>query len=334
MAIKTKTLRSAVAASLLSLATVWVAPSFAQNNTAWPTKPVRLVVPAPAGSSLDIVARLLQDKLRDVWAQPIIVDNKPGAGGMLGVDIVAKSTDAHTLVIGFPGPIAYAPYLYKKMPYDPAKDLQAVVMTTSQPNVFAVPASLPVKTVADFITYARANPGKVSYGSIGNGSSSHLTMELLKSSAGFEALHVPYNGSPPAALSLANGDTQALFAVASGIAPMVKAGKVKLLAVSSNKRFEQLPELPAIAETKLPALKTFEAMAWNGIFAASSMPETIVAKINRDVNSALNVTDLKARLYVQGMQVTQSTPVSFAKTIADDGKLWGKLIQSLNLKLD
>ena len=307
--------------------------AFAQT---WPTKPVRLVVPAPAGSSLDIVARLLQDKLKDVWAHPIVVDNKPGAGGMLGTDIAAKATDNHTLVISFNGPIAFAPSLYKKMPYDPQKDLQAIVITTSQPNVFAVSAALPVKNIRELITYAKANPGKLNYGSIGNGSSSHLTMELFQATAGIKALHVPYNGSPPAALSLANGDTQALFAVASGIAPMVKAGKVKMLAVTSSKRFAQLPDLPTIAEAanKDNKLQGFEAMAWNGLFTAASTPADIVQKINRDVNTALNSTDIKARLYVQGMQVVESTPQSFVKMIANDAQVWGKLINELGIKLD
>ena len=329
-----KPISSSVRTLLLAVALLAGTSSFAQ--TPWPSKPVRLVVPAPAGSSLDIVARLLFDKLKDTWGQAVLVDNKPGAGGMLGTDIAAKATDNHTLVLSFNGPIAFAPSLYKKMPYDPAKDLQAVVMTTSQPNVLAVNAALPVKTVKELIIYAKANPGKMNYGSIGNGSSSHLTMELFQSAAGFKALHVPFNGSPPAALSLANGDTQALFAVASGIAPMVKTGKVKMLAVSSAKRFEQLPELPTIAESagKDNTLKGFEAMAWNGIFVAASTPADIVGKINRDVNAALNTTDIKARLYVQGMQVTQSTPESFAKMIAADAKTWGALIQQIGVKLD
>ena len=307
-----------------------------QAQTTWPTKAVRLLVPAPAGSSLDIVARLLSEKLMPVWGQTVIVDNKPGAGGMLGTDIAAKATDQHTMVISFNGPIAFGPSLYKKMPYDPAKDLVAIVETTAQPNVLAVSASLPVNTIKEFIVYAKANPGKLNYASIGNGSSSHLTMELFKSQAGFTATHVPFNGSPPAALSLANGDTQALFAVASGIAPMVKAGKVKLLAVSSIKRFDQMPTLPSIAESagKGDGFKAFEALAWNGLFMAASTPEYIVAKVNRDVNAALNTTDIKARLYVQGMQVSQSTPASFAKTIAEDAKNWGLLIQTLGFKLD
>ena len=153
------------------------APTIAQP---WPSKPVRIVVPAPAGSSLDFVARLLGDKLKDKWGQPVIVDPKPGAGGTIGVDIAAKATDQHTLVIGFPGPTAYGPFLYKKMPYDVSKDLVPIVITTTQPNVLAVNANLPVRNVAELVVYSKANPGKLSYASVGNGSSSHLAMELTE----------------------------------------------------------------------------------------------------------------------------------------------------------
>jgi tripartite-type tricarboxylate transporter receptor subunit TctC len=189
-----------------------------------------------------------------------------------------------------------------------------------------------VNSFKEFVAYAKANPSTLNFASIGNGSSSHLTMELLKSKAGVTMQHVPFNGSPPAALSVANGETQALFAVASGIAPLVKAGKVKLLAVSSAQRFEQLPTLPALAET--PALKGFEALAWNGLFTAKGTPPDVVAKINRDVNAALSRTDIKARFYVQGMQTAPRTPEAFAAMIAKDSQTWGALIEQLNIKLD
>ncbi len=307
--------------------------SYTAHAQNWPNKSVRMVVPAPAGSSLDIVARLLSDKLKDTWGQAVVVDNKPGAGGLLGTDIAAKAVpDGHTLVLSFNGPIAFAKGLYKKMPYDPQRDLIPVAMTTSQPNVLAVNAALPVNSVKEFVAYAKTNPTTLNFASIGNGSSSHLTMELLKAKAGVTMQHVPFNGSPPAALSVANGETHALFAVASGVAPMVKTGKVKLLAVSSAQRFEQLPTLPTLAET--PALKGFEALAWNGLFTAKGTPADVVAKINRDVNAALNSTDVKARFYVQGMQVAPRTPEAFANMIAKDSQTWGALIEQLNIKLD
>jgi tripartite-type tricarboxylate transporter receptor subunit TctC len=227
----------------LALACVMTAAAHAQT---WPTKPVRVVVPAPAGSSLDVIVRTLGDKLKDRWGQPVVVENKAGAGGMLGMDAVAKAApDGHTLGIGFNGPIAFGPYMYKKMPYDPAKDLLPVVLTTSQPNVLAVQASNPAKSVPEFIAWAKQQGGKLSYGSVGNGSSSHLTMELFKSATGIDAVHVPYGGSPPAATSLAAGETQALFTVAPALMPLIQGGRVKLLAVTSAKRVETNRAIPA-----------------------------------------------------------------------------------------
>jgi tripartite-type tricarboxylate transporter receptor subunit TctC len=307
---------------------VFAASSFAQS---WPTKPVRIVVPAPAGSSLDIVARLLGDKLKDKWGQPVVVDPKPGAGGMLGVDVAAKATDGHTLVIGFPGPTAFAPFLYKKMPYDAVKDIVPIVVTTTQPNVLAVNASLPVKNVQDLIAYAKANPGKLSYASVGNGSSSHLAMELLKSEGGFDAVHVPFNGAPPAAQSVAAGDTQMLFAVASGIAGLVQSGKIRQIAVTSMGRFESLKELPSISES---GVKDFEATAWNGLFGPSSLPADVVAKINADVNAVLLDASVKERIVNAGMAPGGGTVSAFKSMLDADMRKWGATIKRLGVQLD
>ena len=297
----------------------------------WPTKPVRVVVPAPAGSSLDFVARVLGEKLGAKWGQAVVVDPKPGAGGMIGVDVVAKSTDNHTLVIGFPGPTAYGPFMYKKMPYDTLKDLLPIVVTTTQPNVLAINAALPVKTVAELVAYGKANPGKLSYASVGNGSSSHLAMELFKTEAGFDAQHIPFNGSPPAALSTANGDTQLLFAVASGIAPHVQSGKIRQIAVTSAGRFESLKDLPSIAEG---GIKDFEAVAWNGLFGPSSLPADIVAKINADVNAVLAEPAIRDRLVAAGMAPGGGTSAAFKTMLEADMKKWGAIIKRLNIQLD
>ena len=303
----------------------------AQN---WPTKPVKIIVPAPAGSSLDIVARLLGDKLKDKWNQPVVVEPKPGAGGMIGVDVAAKATDGHTLVIGFPGPTAYAPFLYKKMPYDAVKDIVPIVVTTTQPNVLAVNATLPVKNVQELIAYAKANPGKLSYASVGNGSSSHLAMELLKSEGGFDALHVPFNGAPPAAQSVAAGDTQMLFAVASGIAGLVQSGKIRQIAVTSSGRFDALKDLPSISESGVPALKNFEATAWNGLFGSSSLPADVIAKINADVNAALADPSVKERLVTAGMAPGGGTTAAFKTMLDADMKRWGGTIKRIGVQLD
>ncbi|MBP6530421.1 MAG: tripartite tricarboxylate transporter substrate binding protein, partial [Burkholderiales bacterium] len=314
-------LRSLILA-LTASSTALIAPlSMAQ---AWPTKTVRIVVPAPAGSSLDFVSRILSEKLKDKWGQAVVVDPKPGAGGMIGVDIAAKSTDNHTVVIGFPGPTAYGPFLYKKMPYDTVKDLVPIVVTSTQPNVLAVNAALPIKNVAELVAYAKAHPGKLSYASVGNGSSSHLAMELFKSEAGIDAQHIPFNGSPPAALSTANGDTQMLFAVASGIAPHVQSGKIRQIAVTSSRRFDSLKELPSIAES---GVKGFEAVAWNGLFGPSSMPTDVVNKINADVSAVLADPEIKERLVKAGMAPGGGSPSSFKAMLDADMKKWGGIIK-------
>jgi tripartite-type tricarboxylate transporter receptor subunit TctC len=321
-------LRSLILA-LTASSTALIAPlSMAQ---AWPTKTVRIVVPAPAGSSLDFVSRILSEKLKDKWGQAVVVDPKPGAGGMIGVDIAAKSTDNHTVVIGFPGPTAYGPFLYKKMPYDTVKDLVPIVVTSTQPNVLAVNAALPIKNVAELVAYAKAHPGKLSYASVGNGSSSHLAMELFKSEAGIDAQHIPFNGSPPAALSTANGDTQMLFAVASGIAPHVQSGKIRQIAVTSSGRFDSLKELPSIAES---GVKGFEAVAWNGLFGPASMPADIVNKINADVSAVLADPEIKERLVKAGMAPGGGSAASFKSMLDADMKKWGGIIKRLGVQLD
>jgi tripartite-type tricarboxylate transporter receptor subunit TctC len=322
--------KSMMTAALAIASAACIAVSSASAQT-WPTKPVKIVVPAPAGSSLDIVARLLGDKLKDKWGQPVIVEPKAGAGGMLGVDLAAKATDGHTLVIGFPGPTAFAPFLYKKMPYDAMKDIVPIVVTTTQPNVLAVNANLPIKNVQELVAYAKSNPGKLSYASVGNGSSSHLAMELLKSEGGFDAVHVPFNGAPPAAQSVAAGDTQMLFAVASGIAGLVQSGKIRQIAVTSLGRFDSLKDLPSINES---GVKGFEAVAWNGLFGPSTLPADVVAKINADVNAVLVEASVRERLVAAGMAPGGGTQAAFKTMLDGDMKKWGATIKRLGIQLD
>ena len=299
---------------------------------AWPAKPVRVLVPAPAGSSLDIIVRTLGDKLKDRWGQPVVVDNKPGAGGMLGMDVVAKAPpDGYTLGIGFNGPVAFGPYMYKKMPYDPARDLLPVVLTTSQPNVLAVQAGNPANTVPEFVAWAKAQGNKVSYASVGNGSSSHLTMELFKSVAGIEATHVPYSGSPPAGTSLAAGETQALFTVAPALLPLIQGGRVKLIAVTSAQRIESMKSLPTVAESGYPG---FEALAWNGFFTAAGTPAAVVERINADVNAVMKDPAVREQLLKQGLIIGGGTPAEFKAFIDSEGRNWGAIIKKVGISID
>lgn len=299
---------------------------------AWPARSVRIVVPAPAGSSLDIIARLLADKLKDRWGQPVLVEPKPGAGGMLGVDQAAKAApDGHTLALGFNGPIAFAPHLYRKMPYDPARDLLPIVMTTSQANVLAVNAALPVKTVAEFVAWAKAQPGGFKYSSLGNGSSAHLTMELFMAEAGLKAVHVPFNGSPPAAMAVAQGEADATFMVAPALLAHVRGGKVRMLAVSSGQRAESLRELPTLVESGLPQV---ESLAWNGLFTAAGTPDAVVQKINADVNAAMADPAVRQALDAQGLSAVGGSAADFQRVLAADSRRWAAVIQRIGLKID
>ncbi len=318
------------ACTLAALAALGVAgPAAAQ---AWPTQPVKIVVPAPPGSSLDIIARLLGDKLKDRWGQPVVVENKAGAGGMLGVDVAAKAApDGHTLAVGFNGPIAFAPFLYSKMPYNPGRDLVPVVMTTSQPNVLAVNADLPVKTVKDFVDWAKAKPGGANYSSLGQGSSAHLTMALMMSEAGFQATHVPFNGSPPAAMAVAQGTADATFMVAPALLPHVRNNKVRLLATSAAQRPDSLKDLPTLAEAGYPQV---ESLAWNGLFTATGTPAAVVARINADVNAALKDPAVKAALDAQGLTAVGGSAEDFKRVLDADAKRWGAIIQKVGIKLD
>ncbi|MDP3084067.1 MAG: tripartite tricarboxylate transporter substrate binding protein [Rubrivivax sp.] len=315
-------------ACLAALATAAL-PAMAQT---WPSKPVRIVVPTGPGSSLDLIVRSMGDKLAARWGQPVVVENKPGAGGMLGLDVAAKSTDGHTLAIGFNGPIAFGPFLYRKMPYDPAKDLLPVIMTTSQPNVLGVNADkVPAKTVAEFVAWAKSQGGKVNYSSLGNGSSAHLTMELFISEAGFQATHIPFNGSPPAAMAVAQGEADVTFMVAPALLPHVRNNKVRLLAVSSGQRADSLKELPTLVDS---GYRNVESLAWNGLFAPAGTPDAVVTRINADANAVLQDPAVKTALENQGLTIVGGSAADFKRAIDADVKRWGPVITKLGVKLD
>ncbi|NML13900.1 tripartite tricarboxylate transporter substrate binding protein [Azohydromonas sp. G-1-1-14] len=315
----------AAAALALPAASVLAQPT-------WPQRPMRLIVPAPPGSSLDLIARLLGDKLKDRWGQSVVVENKPGAGGLLGMDVAAKAPpDGHVLALGFNGPIAFAPFMYARLPYDPARDLVPVVMTTSQPNVLAVHAALPVKTVREFVAWARERGGRMNYASLGKGSSSHLSMELLLAEAGIQGTHVPFNGSPPSAMSVAQGETDATMMVAPALLPHVRAGRVRLLAVTSRQRLDGLHDVPTMAETGYPAI---EALAWNGFFTAAGTPAGVIQRLNADVNAVLQDAAVRAALAQQGLTPVGGSAEAFRAQVAADTQRWGALIRRIGLKLE
>lgn len=301
------------------------------QSDAWPSRQIRFIVAAPAGSSLDVIARSVSDKLKDRLGQTIVIENVAGASGTIATGQVAKAApDGYTLLMSFNGPLAATQFL-TKLPYDPQKELSPVIQTTSQPNILAVNANLPVRDARELTAYAKAHPGKLNYASVGNGSSSHLAMELFKSMAGIFVVHIPYNGAPPAALSLAAGDTQVLMTIPTVIMPQVKGGKVKALAVTSEKRFSLLPEIPTVAEAGLPK---FEALAWNGVLVPAGTPVEIVQRLNREINAILATPEVKARLNNAGLEVVGGSPEAFKALIVAEAKKWSEVIRRTGAKLD
>ncbi len=313
--------------STIAAATLAV-PATAQN---WPDKPIRFLVSAPAGSSLDVIARVIGDKLKDRLGVPIVVENKPAASGTVAANEAARSApDGNTMVLSYNGPLAFGPLL-QKLPYDPQKDLAPVIITTSQPNVLAVNAQLPVKTVQELIVWGKANPGKLNYASVGNGSSSHLTMEYFKSVAGIEALHVPFNGSPPAVTSTIQGDTHMIFTVMSPLKAQIDAGRLRALAVTTAKRFPLLPDLPTIAESGFPG---FEALAWNGVLVAAATPKPIIARLNAEMNAIMKLPDVAKKLNDAGFDLIGGPPEDLGKLIAGEAAKWAPIIKKVGLKVD
>jgi tripartite-type tricarboxylate transporter receptor subunit TctC len=303
----------------------------AQAQT-WPDKPIKFVVAAPAGSSIDVLARVIGDKLKDRLGQSIVVENRPAAGGTAATDFVAKSPpDGYTVLMSFNGPLAFGPHLYTKLPYDPQKDLAPVIITSSQPNVLVVNAALPVNSVKELVGYVKANPGKLNYASVGNGSSSHLTMELLKSTAGLDIVHVPFNGSPPAVTATIQGETQMMFAVMQPLQAQIQAGKLRALAVTTAKRFALLPDLPTIAEAGFPG---FEALAWNGVLVAAGTPKPIVTRLNTEINAIMKESSVKSALNAQGFELVGGSPEDFAALIGSESDKWAPVIKKTGAKVD
>lgn len=315
--------------ALAALATSAVA--FTATAQSWPDRPIKFIMAAPAGSSLDVLGRTIAEKLTVRLSQPVIVEDKPAAGGTVATAEVAKAApDGYTMMIGFNGPLSFSPLL-QKLAYDVQKDLSPVITTTSQPNVLAVNASLPVKSVAELVAYAKANPGKLNYASVGNGSSSHLNMELFKQMAGIDAVHVPFNGSPPAVTATIQGETQMMFAVMQPLQAQIQAGKLRALAVTSAKRFPLLSDYPTIAESGFPG---FEALAWNGVLVPAATPKAIVARLNAEINAILKEADVAQKLHAQGFDLVGGTPEEFGALIKGESEKWAPVIKKIGLKVD
>ena len=319
-----KTVRLALALVLSALMTM-------NAHADWPNKIVRFVVPTPAGSSVDIVARVVAEKLGPMLGQTVIVDNKPGAGGAIGVAAVVNAHDGHTFLLGYNGPLTVAPSLTPKPPYDPARDLTPIIMAVTQPNVLAVRSDLNVNSVKELIALAKSRPGTLDYASVGVGSLSNLSMELLKMRSGTFMVHIPYNGGPAASLALSKGEVHLLFAALSNVQPLLKTGKIKLLAVSNAKRSVALPDLPTLAESGLPG---FDATTWNGFLAPASTPAEVVQRLNKAIGQIIAMPDVQKRLLVAGAEPAGGSPEQFGQLLKRETAAWASVIERTGVKLD
>ncbi len=298
----------------------------------WPAKPVRIIVPFPPGSSPDLIARMLADKLAQALGQPVIVENKPGAGGNLGTGLVAKAEpDGYTLGLSIPGPLAVNTVLYKKMEYDPFKELAPITLVALSPNVLVVDPKLGVNTVKEFIDYVKARPGKLNYGSVGNGSASHLTMELLKMRSGMDIVHVPYPGSPQVNTAIVSGQIQAGFVVPATAMALAQAGRLEALAVTSSVRSVVVPELPTVAEAGFPG---FESSAWIGMVAPAKTPKPIIDRLSRELVAIIRSQDVREKMLRIYFQPVGTAPEGLSNLMRSERDRWAKVIKQSGASAD
>ena len=303
--------------------------SFAET---WPSKPIRLVVPFPAGGGTDIVARDVSNKLTTAAKWTFIVDNKPGSGGNLGIDTVAKAqADGYNLVIGQTSNLAINPTLYSKLPYDPVKDLTPVGLIGSAPLALVVAANSPYKTLAEAVAAARTQPGGLNYATSGNGTVAHLATELFQREAGVKLTHVPYKGASQGLTDVIGGLVQIYVSSVPTLLGHIKSGKLRALAVTASKRTDDLPQVPTVAES---GYKGFEAVTWFGLLGPANLPAPVVTAVNTELNKALSAPDLRKKLEDQGLDVTPTTTEQFGKLIRSDIVKWGRVVKESGARAD
>jgi tripartite-type tricarboxylate transporter receptor subunit TctC len=297
----------------------------------FPNRAIRIVVPFPPGGATDAAARLVAVKMGEHWGQPVVVDNRAGAGGNVGSDLVAKApADGYTLVMGVTGSHAINTSLYSRMPYDPVTDFIAISQVAVVPNVLVVHPSVPAKTLAELVALAKKEPGKLNYASLGNGTAAHLGMEMLKSEAGVDITHVPYKGSAPAVSDLLAGQVQMMVDGLPSALPHVKAGKLRAIALTSLRRAPSLAELPTIAET----YPGFYADAWSGLFAPRGTPQPVVDKLSAEVQRILRLPDVREKLTALGAQPVGSTQAEFTAHVKREIDKWAKVVKTSGAKVD
>jgi len=302
-------------------------PAFAQ---AWPTRPIRLVVPFPPGSSPDLIARLVAEPLSAALGQPVVIDNKPGAGGNVGTGLVAKAEpDGHTLLFTIQGPLVTAPLLSKSLNYDPAKELAPVTLVATSPNLLVVDPKLGADTLADFVRVAKAKRGELNYGSVGNGSAAHLAMELFKRRAGIELVHVPYQGFPQVVNAILAGQVQAGFMVPGIAMGQVRAGKLRGLGVTTLGRSAALPDFPTLVEQGFPE---FEAISWQAVLAPAKTPAAIVERLSRELVRIVKSDDVRTKMLAQYFSAAGTAPAALTGLMASERERWARVIKLAGVK--
>ena len=330
-------MKSGVARLGLVAFAVFAGSAFAQTAApgsaqAYPVKPIRVIIAQAPGSATDVISRIVGNKLGESLGQPLVVDARPGAGGTLGTEIAARATpDGYTVMMGNNSSHGSNPALYAKLPYDAVKDFAPIIFIAATPYVLSVHPSMPVKSVKELIALAKARPGQINYASAGNGSTHHLSGELLKTMAGIEMVHVPYKGTPPAIQALLGGEVSVMFATVTGIQPHIKTGRARALAVTTPKRALAMPEVPTISEAALPG---FEMLSWFGLLAPAGTPPAIVARLNTETAKVIALPDVRSALAAQGLEVTSGTPEQFGDYIRREIAKITKIAKAAGVKAD
>jgi tripartite-type tricarboxylate transporter receptor subunit TctC len=318
--------------SALRLALVLALGCTLAHAQGYPSKPVRMLVPFAAGGTTDVLARLVGQKLSERLGQQFVIENRPGANGNLGTEIVAKSApDGYTIALIFDGTIAINPAVYRKLPFDPQKDLVPIGNVAQVPLIVVVHPAVPGKNLAEFIAYARANPGRLNYSSAGPGSTGHLTGELLKARAGIDIVHISYKGGGQAVQDLLGGQIQMLLTGLPTVEGHLKGGKLRALAFTSERRVPGAPDVPTLSESGYPGLVV---ASWYGLFAPAATPQEIVRRLNAELNRILQAADVRERLTALGVEPTGGTPEQFAETIRVDTLRWAKVVNDAGIRLE
>jgi len=324
-------LKNKVIQSLIFISISVFSLAFAQAQT-WPSKqPIKFIVVYPPGGASDVTARLIATKLSESIGQSVNVENKPGANGIIATEFVAKSApDGYTLLMANLGPNAINPVIYKKLPYDAIKDFSAITLTTIVPQFIVVSPSLPIYSVNDLISYAKANPGKVTFASAGNGASNHLSGELFNAMAGIKMQHIPYKGDAPGLVDVMAGQVNVALPTAIAAAPHVRSGKLRALAVTSTKRLPSFPDVPTVAET----LPGFEAVSWGGVMVPAGTPQPIINRLNTEILNILKMPDIAEKLNGLGAEIVGSSPQQFDAYVKSEIAKWGKVARDNQVTLD